>query len=39
MQNYENDQVNTVDELPWEIDGLKYMSCLAPTFSYPCELM
>ena len=23
MQNYENVQVNTVDELPWEIDGLK----------------
>ena len=23
MQNYENVQVNTVDELPWEIDGLQ----------------
>ena len=22
MQNYENVQMNTVDELPWEIDGL-----------------
>ena len=23
MQNYENVQVNTVDKLPWEIDGLQ----------------
>ena len=23
MQNCENVQVNTVDELPWEIDGLQ----------------
>ena len=23
MQNYENVEVNRVDELPWEIDGLK----------------